>query len=158
MPAVVADRAFNTRQTTNATMGFEAVQSVDYDPRYVLVAARCDFARSCAYGGCPGGNRLAVQPSGLKPCNVYFTTLCAGCLRHGMLHSLLGKLSGMAEDCQCQQRMIYVFVAGSRQTAKQWSWPESVPTCARCRRGATSFTLTASEAAVGPAPRGAPIT
>lgn len=31
--AIVADRAFNTRETTNAFLGYAAVESVDYDPR-----------------------------------------------------------------------------------------------------------------------------
>lgn len=31
--AIVPDRAFNTRSTTNAYLGFDAVESVEYDPR-----------------------------------------------------------------------------------------------------------------------------
>ena len=33
--AIIPDRAFNTRQSTNAFLGYEAVESVDYDPRWV---------------------------------------------------------------------------------------------------------------------------
>jgi hypothetical protein len=31
--AIIADRAYNTRQTTNAFLGWEAVEGVEYDPR-----------------------------------------------------------------------------------------------------------------------------
>ena len=31
--AIIADRAFNTKQTTDAFLGWDAVESVEYDPR-----------------------------------------------------------------------------------------------------------------------------
>jgi len=31
--AIIPDRAFNTQQTTNAFLGWQAVDSVEYDPR-----------------------------------------------------------------------------------------------------------------------------
>jgi hypothetical protein len=31
--AIIADRAFNTRAYTNALLGYEAVEAVEYDPR-----------------------------------------------------------------------------------------------------------------------------
>lgn len=42
--AIVCDRAFNTKETTNAFLGYAAVESVEYDPRCVRCSWRLVLA------------------------------------------------------------------------------------------------------------------
>jgi hypothetical protein len=72
--AIIPDRAFNTRQSTNAFLGYEAVESVDYDPRWVgrWVGGRAGGRAGGWVGGWVGG-----WAGGWGP--------CAACM-HGCMH------------------------------------------------------------------------
>lgn len=65
--AIVCDRAFNTRETTNAFLGYEAVEAVEYDPRCECALPGLGAWRGVPSGcGCSGNCCRVVLPSSCR--------------------------------------------------------------------------------------------